>query len=85
VLEHTLFGMVRDAPVLKMGHLVPLEKFVWGSDFPHSVGTFPTSNQQVKEMFEGMDEGLKRKILVETICGHLSLDPNADITETPQS
>jgi hypothetical protein len=36
-------------------------------------------------MFEGMDEGLKRKILVETICGHLSLDPNADITETPQS
>jgi hypothetical protein len=36
-------------------------------------------------MFEGIDEDLKRKILVETICGHLGLDPNADISETPQS
>jgi hypothetical protein len=85
ILEHTLFGMVRDAPVLKMGHLVPLERFVWGSDFPHSVGTFPTSSQQVKDMFEGIDDGLKRKILVENICAHLGLDANADITETPAS
>ena len=85
VLEHTLFGMVRDAPVLKMGHLVPLERFVWGSDFPHSVGTFPTSSQQVKDMFEGIDDNLKRKSLVENICAHLGLDANADITETPAS
>ena len=77
--------MVRDAPVLKMGHLVPLERFVWGSDFPHSVGTFPTSSQQVKDMFEGIDDDLKRRILVENICAHLGLDANADITETPTS
>jgi predicted TIM-barrel fold metal-dependent hydrolase len=85
VLAHTIFGMVRDAPVLKMGHLVPLERFVWGSDFPHSVGTFPTSRQQVKDMFEGIDDGLRRKILVENICAHIGLDPDADITETPHS
>ncbi len=83
ILEHTLFGMVRDAPILHMGDLVPLEKFVWGSDFPHSVGTFPTSQQYLKETFEGMDDGLRRKLLVNNICDHIGLDPDATITETP--
>jgi predicted TIM-barrel fold metal-dependent hydrolase len=83
VLEHTLFGMVGDAPVLKMGNLFPLERLIWGSDFPHSVGTFPNSQQYIKETFDGVEAGLRRKILVENICGHLGLDPNATITETP--
>ena len=83
ILEHTLFGMVRDAPLLQMRGLVPLEKFVWGSDFPHSVGTFPNSRQYIKETFDALGDELKRKILVETICGHIGIDPNADITETP--
>jgi uncharacterized protein len=83
ILEHCLFGMVRDVPMLHMGHLVPLDHFAWGSDFPHSVGTYPNSEQFIKEHFTGMDEGLKRKILVENICAHIGLDPGADITETP--
>jgi uncharacterized protein len=85
ILEHSIFGMVRDVPMLHMGHLVPLDKFVWGSDFPHSVGTFPSSTQFLKEEFAGMDEGLKRKLLVTNICAHIGLDPDADITETPGS
>ena len=51
ILEHCLFGMVRDAPVLQMGKLMPLDHFVWGSDFPHSVGTYPNSQQYLKETF----------------------------------
>jgi predicted TIM-barrel fold metal-dependent hydrolase len=83
ILEHSMFGMVRDVPMLHMGHLVPLDHFAWGSDFPHSVGTFPSSEQFIKEAFAGMDEGLKRKILVTNICDHIGLDPDAEITETP--
>jgi predicted TIM-barrel fold metal-dependent hydrolase len=83
VLEHCLFGMVRDAPMLQMGHIVPLDHFAWGSDFPHSVGTFPNSQQYLKEAFEGIPDDLKRKILVENICAHIGLDPQADITPTP--
>jgi uncharacterized protein len=83
VLDHCLFGMVRDVPMLHMAELVPLDKFAWGSDFPHSVGTFPNSEQFIKENFGHLDEGLRRKLLVENICNHLGLDPNADITETP--
>ncbi len=83
VLEHCLFGMVRDVPMLHMGDLVSLDHFAWGSDFPHSVGTYPNSKQFIKEHFGGIDEGLRRKILVENICAHIGLDPNAEITETP--
>ena len=85
ILEHCLFGMIRDVPLLHMGDLIPLDHFVWGSDFPHSVGTFPNSAQFVKEHFGSMDADLRRKILVTNICGHLGLDPDAEITETPES
>jgi len=85
ILEHCLFGMIRDVPLLHMGELIPLDHFVWGSDFPHSVGTFPNSAQFVKEHFGSMDADLRRKILVTNICGHLGLDPDAEITETPDS
>jgi len=83
VLEHCLFGMVRDAPMLQMGHLVSLDHFAWGSDFPHSVGTFPNSERYIKEAFGGLDEATRRKLLVENICAHIGLDPDAEITETP--
>ena len=41
VLDHVLFGMVGDAPVLKMGNVFPLDRLIWGSDFPNSFGTYP--------------------------------------------
>jgi predicted TIM-barrel fold metal-dependent hydrolase len=85
ILEHTMFGMVRDAPILKMGELIPLDHFAWGSDFPHSVGTFPSSQQFIKEYFTDLPDDLRYKILVGNMCDHLGMDPNADITETPDS
>ena len=83
VLEHALFGMVGDALVVQMGDIFPLDQLVWGNDFPHSVGTYPKSKEYIAETFGGIDEGLRRKILVENICDHLGLDANATITETP--
>jgi predicted TIM-barrel fold metal-dependent hydrolase len=83
VLDHTLFGMIGDSLVMQMGHLFPLEKLVWGNDFPHSVGTYPKSKEYIAKNFGGIDKELRRKILVGNICEHLGLDPNAKITETP--
>ncbi len=83
VLEHVMFGMVGDAPILKMGNVFPLDRLIWGSDFPHSVGTFPNSRTYIETNFADVEAGLRRKILVENICSHLGLDPLAEITETP--
>ena len=67
----------------EMPDQMPLDLFLWGSDFPHSVGTFPNSRDYIKETFDHLDEGLRRKILVENAAEHLGLDLDADITETP--
>jgi predicted TIM-barrel fold metal-dependent hydrolase len=83
VLDHVLFGFVGDSLITKMGNVFPLDRLAWGNDFPHSVGTFPNSQQFIKETFDEIDPALKRKILVENIAHHLKIDPNATITETP--
>jgi predicted TIM-barrel fold metal-dependent hydrolase len=85
--KHALYGMVREPLAIKMGEELPdempLDLFLWGSDFPHSVGTFPHSKDYIEEAFAGLDEELRRTILVGNAAKHLGLDLDADITETP--
>ena len=85
--KHALYGMVREPLAVKMGEELPeempLDLFLWGSDFPHSVGTFPHSKDYIEEAFAGLDDELRRTILVGNAAKHLGLDLDADITETP--
>ncbi len=43
VLEHCKFGLIEEEPAIKMAlaGLMPMDWFMWGSDFPHGMGTFP--------------------------------------------
>ena len=43
---------------------MPLELFWWGSDFPHSVGTFPRSQEYIEETFADLDDELRHTLLV---------------------
>lgn len=84
---HGLYGMVREPLAVKVGRELPeempLELFWWGSDFPHSVGTFPHSRAYIEETFGDLDPDLRHRILVGNAADHLRLDLDADITETP--
>jgi predicted TIM-barrel fold metal-dependent hydrolase len=84
---HGLYGMVREPLAVKVGQELPdempLELFWWGSDFPHSVGTFPESRKYIEETFGELDPDLRHRILVGNAAEHLRLDLDADITETP--
>ena len=64
-------------------HEMPLDLFWWGSDFPHSVGTFPHSRKYLEETFGEIDAELRHKLLLGNAAEHLGLDLDADITETP--
>jgi hypothetical protein len=85
ILEHCYFGMIQERPAIKMGAagLMPLDWFMWGSDFPHSVGTFPQSPKYIADAFAGVDAASVRKITLENAATYFGLDLNADITETP--
>jgi len=54
-----------------------------GSDFPHSVGTYPESPAYLKDAFSVIDEAAARKILLENPAEFFGLDLDADTTETP--
>ena len=56
---------------------------MWGSDFPHSVGSFPDSEAFLDEALAKVPEELRRKILLENPARFYGLDLDADITETP--
>jgi predicted TIM-barrel fold metal-dependent hydrolase len=83
IKRHCYFGIIRDPVALQMGHLVPLDNLMWGSDFPHSVGSYPHSRKFLEEAFAPVDPRIRRKILLETPAAYYGLDLGKPITETP--
>jgi predicted TIM-barrel fold metal-dependent hydrolase len=85
VLEHCMFGMVQERITIDMGvaGIIPLDKFMWGSDFPHSVGTFPESRAYIESAFAAVDDDTRKKILLTNAAQFYGLDLDADLTETP--
>ena len=66
-----------------MPGLIPWDNIMWGSDFPHSVGSYPDSREFLDEAFAKVPEDLRRKLLLENPAAYYGLDLDADITETP--
>ncbi len=81
--RHFYFGIVRDPVALRMRDLLPAHRLMWGSDFPHSVTSFPRSRDWLQTIFEGVPEELRRRILLENPCRFFGLDPDRAITPTP--
>ena len=81
--KHFLFSFIADPIGMKVRDLIPVDNLLWGTDFPHSAGSYPHSRQTLDFIFPGVPESVKRKILVETPCKFFGLDPNKELTETP--
>lgn len=83
ILKHCYFGMLRDPLGCRMLDQIPPERVMFGTDFPHSVGSYPNTRKFLDEAFEGVDPAHRRKVLLETPARFYKLDLDADITETP--
>ena len=44
---------------------LPADRFLWGNDYPHIEGTFPSSQRIVAESFAGFSEEVVRKVTAE--------------------
>jgi len=74
VWRHFFFGIVRDPLALAMrGHL-DLDRIMWGSDFPHSVSSYPESRRWLDDIFDGCPADVRHKVLVENPCRFWNLD-----------
>lgn len=81
--DHCLFGFVHDRLAMKLRDYSSPDMLMWGSDFPHSQGTFPDSIEILGELMEGVPEADRHKVLMGNACDFFGLDPQAPITETP--
>ena len=81
--EHFRFGIVRDPLALKMRDLLPAEDLMWGTDFPHSVTSYPRTREWLEIIFGDVPAGLRRRILLENPIEFFGLDATASLTETP--
>jgi uncharacterized protein len=83
VAEHFFFGIIRDPLALKMRDLLPVERLMWGTDFPHSVSSFPRSREWLETIFEGVPADVRTRILLDNPCRFWGLDREQELTPTP--
>ena len=64
VAKHFHFSIIRDPLALDFTDKIPVDNLMWGSDFPHSVGSFPHSQDFIQSAFKGK-ESLKQRVLLD--------------------
>ena len=62
--EHCWWGFNRDVFGMKVRHEVDVNKLMWGSDFPHAICDWPHSNRLFEEMFAGVPDEERHKMVV---------------------
>jgi uncharacterized protein len=81
VWSHFHFGIVRDPLVVPMLDLLDPSRLIWGSDFPHSVGSWPNSRAFVDQTFEGVDPVIRDRIVRDNAVEFFGLGPSANVRE----
>lgn len=82
VAKHFHFSIIRDPVAVDLIDKLPLDNIMWGTDFPHSVGSFPKSKAFLDKTFAGKD-ALRKKIVLDNPIAYFGLDASKPITETP--
>jgi predicted TIM-barrel fold metal-dependent hydrolase len=87
LLKHFLFSFIRDPLAIGLRDFMPKgfieNNLMWGSDFPHSVGSFPDSRQWIEKVFAGAPASVRQAVLVDTPVRYFGLDKNKALTPTP--
>ena len=47
---------------------IALDRFMWGSDYPHQEGTYPYTRESLRRSFASMPEADLRKVFAENIA-----------------
>ena len=81
--SNAIFNFIDDRLAMQFRYYIGLDLLTWGSDFPHSVGTYPSSSEILEDLFEGVPEEERRQVLVGNVCDFFGLDANRELTPTP--
>ena len=57
-----------------MRYEIGVDKVMWGNDFPHSAGDWPNSKRVIDDIFSGVPEDEKQKMLVDNAVNFFHLN-----------
>ena len=83
IRDHVRFSFIYERMAMRLRQYIGVELLMWGSDFPHSVGTYPDSQETLDDFFENVPAEERRQVLVENPCEFYDLDPEKPLTPTP--
>jgi len=81
--DHCRFSFIHDRVVMQLRQFIDPALLMWGTDFPHSIGSYPDSRQVLAEIFDGVPQSVRRQVLVDNVCEFFDLDPDRELTPTP--
>jgi predicted TIM-barrel fold metal-dependent hydrolase len=81
--EHIYLGIIRDPACARMPEVLPLDRLMWGTDFPHGIGAYPDTASWLERNFSPLSPSMRRKILLENPAAYFRLDLNSEISATP--
>jgi hypothetical protein len=58
-------------------HVIGIDKFMWGSDYPHDEGTYPYTRENLRARFSDAPEDEMRKILAGNAASMYGFDLDA--------
>ena len=61
--DHCYWGFINDRIGLRLRYEIGIDRIMWGNDFPHSAGDWPNSKRIIDDIFSGVAEVEKQKIL----------------------
>jgi predicted TIM-barrel fold metal-dependent hydrolase len=73
-LRHFIFGIIRDPVALAMTDMIPAENLIWGSDFPHAVGSWPRSREWLDQAMNVRTTTERRQITRDNTLAFFGLE-----------
>lgn len=72
--EHFYWGFIYDRLGIRLRYEIGVDKVMWGNDFPHSAGDWPNSRKVIADVFSGVPEDEKQKMLVDNTVNFFHLN-----------
>ena len=72
--EHFYWGFINDRIGIRLRYDIGVDRIMWGNDFPHSAGDWPNSRRVIDDIFAGVAEDEKQRVLAGNAVDFFRLD-----------
>jgi uncharacterized protein len=72
--QHFYWGFINDRIGIRLRYDIGVDKIMWGNDFPHSAGDWPNSRRVIDDIFAGVAEDEKQRVLAGNAVDFFRLD-----------